>query len=255
MKVIYKKILLVTFVTLLSMNFLCEAEEWVNKCSYDDRSYVSILYPMFDIDEFPLRVCIDNNFSKQKKDLIHLAVDIWNDEYAKYKEMRWGSAFVHGIPHWLFVNCDSKDSYNKRNDYIYITEKSLNYDNVQKNQLGSAQHKNDGVLFNNLDYIEINIATDAPLDLGIQRTSYTSLFINVVLHELGHALTIPHIKYGRLMFFNMKFCKQEAGICKPRSKTFDVFLIRYNPDKAYKMVFPEYNNPCGGPMGTNGRCL
>ena len=50
------------------------------------KGYTNVPYPIFDINEFPLRICINSNFSTRKKDLIRKAVDIWNDEYKKYKE-------------------------------------------------------------------------------------------------------------------------------------------------------------------------
>jgi len=223
----------------LFFSFLGGAEEWVERCTHSKTGFTYHLFALLDLDDFPIEVCIDRGFSQEKINDIYTAFALWNDAYLNYvfdnvnllvkkgALTRMGNKKVEftKIPVRLFTQCDKN-----KDPYILIKHKSLNKLG-NTDYLGSTKPIDNGVLFKNLDYILITITTDRPLitsDTNRQMRKHTKdYFLDIVLHELGHAIGIPHIKNDSLMKWEYERCDSFSGICYPTDRSIRVFLNPY----------------------------
>ena len=168
----------------------------------------------------------------------------WNIKYNNYKIYRWGSADVVGIPAGpLFVESCDRDEHN----IIYIV-----YHNLLGNTAGryTSVDEDDG-----RDFYAI-IEIDTHLKKG-NRSYYPdrkwtrALFVNVMTHELGHALGLPHMKAENsdIMTSHGFGCKDYAteNICELKDYDFERFLWPYKPQHAMtRQQYKEHTRVLGG---------
>ena len=193
------------------------------RCSYDANGMERRYFYMLSASDYPWGVCYfydENNnimpsyyaFSQQEREWTRQAMNVWNTTYNNFKVQNWGEDVVN-IPNGpLFVeSCDIE-----RYHIIYVKKDflkgrtSTGSIHPLANSLYSARPKgsyrfvdlNDGRPFYGL----------LEMDSGTNWTKYE--FINVLSHELGHGLALPHAEEGKspLMYFNLckklqhKFC-------------------------------------------------
>ncbi len=182
-------------------------------------------------DSFPWGVCMKlSGFTEQQKDWTRRAMWEWNESYKRYKKRRWGTASVwKGIPapkknDKLFYereSCEFEDF--RRNDLIYLVKELLR--GKQLAHYKSTYHNPWFAPFSHSFWGVITV-----------RENYHwtgSHFVNVMIHELGHALGIPHLKPGKteIMLSHGFSCGERRGrdkICKLRDKDFESFLWSYD---------------------------
>ena len=166
------------------------------------------------------------------------AMRIWNIEYKEYKIRRWGSDNVARIPRGpLFVQSCDRNNYN----IVYILKA-----NLPGHSAGEYKYIDttwDWKIFYGV------ILMDTHLPSGLRRTWSRVLFTNIMIHELGHALGIPHLDPNISEFMasqNYPNCEESIDICHFQSADFEAFLQPYNPEFAY---VPSSSSSGGGGGG------
>ena len=150
-------------------------------------------------------------------------MQIWNTKYRNYKINRWGSANVAGIPDGpLFV-----ESCNRYKHNIIYTFK----DNLAGTTLGMYSPVDDFWDFR--DFYAI-IRIDTHNKKGHYREWPRVFFINVMTHELGHGLALPHMddKYSQIMVSSgFVGCDEykTSKVCQLTDYDMERFLWPYDP--------------------------
>ena len=220
---------------------------------------------VFPPDHFPLIVCIDESQSAVFKKLVQEATMVWNRGYSEAVNIYLGHKILshedigkivpgkkqndeHGGYWWnrnlFFVmdqcTSDFKDDY----FHIYVTK-----DKLKKNKRGGSMKmeyiKILGLTFD-LSRIIITLKQDHYWNYQSvykynQKTidnQYT--IVTTMMHELGHALGIPHYTNDKSNpFMNPRACGYEK-ICKPSWEDMSYFLKLYLPHLTYQPEF--YSN-------------
>ena len=165
--------------------------------------------------------------SNEQDEWIEEAIKVWNEGYKKYKIKRWGDADVLNIPQSpLFVESCNTNKHN----IVYVVRNDL--EERKYGEYTPVHKKFDP--FNGLwkwdDKIFYTI-----IEMDIRSWS-KELFINVMVHELGHVLGIPHLFpiETKLMQSHDYGCyKYEENICEFSDADWEFFLYPYNPEDAY----------------------
>ena len=220
--------------------------EWENRCTYNvlHDGYQSQKFIIWDVGEFPLHLCVEwEGFTQKQAYLIKQAIDIWNTEYKKYVDRRWssrGRQSVGGIPNWLFeINCNKYAG----KKVIPIVKRWLD-----DSMLGLTARRRS---FWTGSSIKMTMNSTKYWNVSDQRPG-NNFFIDVLLHELGHVLGIPHIKNDDLMFPTTRHCNQKDSICRPNYLTFNYFLEFYDP-YLYTPQEVVYHSPCENIARLSGR--
>ena len=196
----------------------------------DYKWYINVLPVAF----FPWGVCfyrpsfissdsIVSVTSSQEDEWTREAMQIWNTKYRNYKINRWGNAGVVGIPKGpLFVK--SCDRY--KHNIIYTFK-----DNLAGTTLGMYSPVDDFWDFK--DFYAI-IRIDSHNKKGHYREWNKAFFINVMTHELGHGLALPHMdeKYSQMMVSSgFGRCKKykTSKVCQLTDYDIERFLWPYDP--------------------------
>ena len=205
----------------------------VERCGYNmdfpDRKggYYTRKDRILPVEFFPWGVCLNGNTSQLEDTWIEYAVNKWNEDYIKYKEKVWKRAYVNGIPGQLFtISCDDS-KYN----LIYVRKEDLKPDDV----LGRYRPDEDTLW--DYKYFHAFILMDNK-EGNTPRIWERAHFINVMIHELGHGLAIPHMPPSRteLMRTAGFGCEdyKTKNICNFTDADWEKFLWPYNPEEAYE---------------------
>ena len=172
---------------------------------------------MLPAERYPWGVCHSwyAEFSQQEIEWTREAMQIWNTKYLEYVQKKWGTLDVVNIPTGkLFIeSCDS-DRYN----ILYTGKKYLSdaraYYSARDDWWDFTNFHGILVFASNIDWADT--------------TKWTkTYFINVMLHELGHVLGIPHGKtrdtsiMGGYGYFG---CFHKEDICNLLSWDFETFI-------------------------------
>ena len=203
-----------------------------------DKEYQTRKFYFLPKEYYPWGVCVrkpgflsGEQISETETDWVDRAITIWNREYDKYKIDRWGDADVVNIPQSpLFVrSCNPK-----KHNIVYILKKYIQ----NKNVLGGYSAENwkfapwenlfdyrkwwgDGRQF--YGYIAMNTQR-------FYSYKHEIFFINVMVHELGHVLGVPHLHPKNTEFMQSTgytFCNFEEDICSHTEFDWKAFLEVY----------------------------
>ena len=173
------------------------------------------------VEFFPWGVCLNGNTSRLEDTWIREAVNKWNKGYIKYKEKIWKSAYVNRIPGQLFtISCDDS-KYN----LIYVSKEDL-----PNNTLGTYEQTNQD------KFLEGYIKMDTIDEEGKPRIWTKDHFINVMIHELGHGLSLPHMNPDRTELMRTAgfgCLDYQYNICNFTDADWEKFLWPYEPEKAF----------------------
>ena len=219
--------------------------KWKNRCSYNSGSYENLELIIWDWrQDFPLKLCVEwSDFTNSEKQWIKLGKDIWNTDYKNYKRRRWGEQRMTGIPKGnLFVF--SCEDYHDTN-VIPVVKEDLGFAN--------GRYQTNWILFYG-SYAKI-IMNNEGLSVDSKNKKRSSFFketffIDVFMHELGHALGIPHLRHDDLMFLTLDACGDKSTVCRPSDLTFESFLAVYEPEI---YTPPPPSPPLSCPTYRNGR--
>lgn len=197
------------------------------RCSYDADKLRSRKFRPLPEDDYPWGICHSEygDFTYEQRQWTREAMQIWNDDYEKYKLKEWDNNYVSGIPDGpLFVESCNDRKYNiiytKTGD-IYSKEKWAQYEEVDTWWDG--------------EYFHSIITFDYKFNYK------KNLFKNVMIHELGHALGLPHApphqhKGDSELMIAKGFACRKTGIteqlCKLQPIDFWSFIKIYDPPKA-----------------------
>ena len=197
----------------------------VLRCSYDAKGLykreLTILKPQY----FPWGVCVHHHdhLNRDERDWTREAMQIWNTKYENYKYNQWGLGYVSGIPEGsLFVESCNRNKYN----IIYPKKEEL-YD--------PANGEDTIAYYKPYDYWWDFVTFYGVIAMDSNTRWNREHFINVMVHELGHALGIPHAPKGSSEFMIAKGfgCDEyDDNICEFTDYDWVVFLDPYNPANA-----------------------
>ena len=198
------------------------------KCDYLQHAYTQheeirqIKYSIVPANHYPWGVCVlkpsfisdvietNVNETTKKEDVwTRSAMNIWNEEYKRYKKRRWGRGDPVEMPGTLFTESCDRERYN----IIYTVKKELPTGGAEQQFFADNENS----------YIFSVIQMD-------QKDWDRSAYINTMLHELGHALGIHHLSQEKteVMLSHGQGCP-EGDICGITDADFESFLWPYNP--------------------------
>lgn len=163
---------------------------------------------MLRAEEYPWGVChfYYDEFSQNERAWTRGAMEMWNNEFAKYRLETFGTHDVVNIPTGkLFVESCDDDNYN----IIYTRKDDLENPTV-------AYYSARDLLLDFMTFYGI-------IGFSKDETWNKAFFTNVMVHELGHVLGIPHAKFG-----DSTFMAVHGFDCKEPKKNICEFQKRYD---------------------------
>ena len=199
---------------------------------------------------FPWGVCFKNPYFDKVKGASNISLSerkwtldamlIWNTKYENYKYNRWGSYDVMNIPAGpLFVWSCNRDQYN----IIYTVKNDLGTD--KKDTLGRYWSVDNYSSFEDLwryFYAVIEMDNEHFKASGKPRVWTKAHFVNVMMHELGHAMGLQHEEGGdsEIMpshgFGGQCKANPEETLCTLKDHDIEKFLWPYKPAGAETRV-------------------
>ena len=173
------------------------------------------------LEHYPWHVCfLDSELTPTEKQWTRQAMQRWNNGYYRYRMKRWGTVDVLNIPQGPLF----KESCEYDHGIVYIEKNHL-----PGKDRGRYGHRGGGLFSAFQGLVEMD-----------KRKWTKELFINVMMHELGHILGLPHaypwdsdimISHG----FGCETVETEK-ICDLLDADFESFLKPYRgSDKVHEL--------------------
>ncbi len=187
----------------------------VLRCHYNSehKSFKARVHRILGAMDYPWGVCLNtNNISSTEAEWTREAMRRWNKEYEKY--IKKHSCLFLSAPDTLLFT----ESCNNQLFHIIYPQKAI----LPSGALGGYRTKGDSTSFHGV--VEMS-----------SKTSWRKPhFINVMMHELGHALGIPHLdrEETEIMTSHNFRCgnRGKDKICQLKEVDFEAFLISYDPE-------------------------
>ena len=195
-----------------------------------EEGYNDVISYRFDIDDFPIYICISNNMSGTKACLISRAADIWEEEYGIYlkKFQNIAQAMRKEIlpPYNLFkLICSNYDVYIREED-LYQPGRTV---------YGRTDYR---TFFFKLWLWDMKILFNKSFGFNffpeVDNNGSPMYFLNTALHELGHVLGLGHTKIPNLMYPDAYIMKEKLFL--PDESNIKVFLKLYAEVGRYKGI-------------------
>ena len=215
--------------------------------SYEENGPVDIHLPViFTVEDLPITVCIHPKLSGFRKEAALRAIDIWNDSFKTFS-LKYGDGHIvtdiirmmsNGVRSYSPVRLSIPDPplfsasecYFASGKHIQINERYLEDESVISGYHQLVRTGN----FTKMAHTKFPYGwflffrlQDNKVLVSIRKNMSFSevLLVNVVVHELGHALAIPHDKDAyNIMHWDMYKCPDH--LCLPSEENIRVFLKR-----------------------------
>ena len=184
------------------------------RCSFDLKGTSRDEWPLLPADHYSWGVCIKSadTFNLLEKAWTRTALEAWNNAYDLYKMYRRKVLDGLDIPFGdLFVESCDRDKYN----IIYLF----------KEYLGPEKLGDYGAIDTMWDFRSFygKIRINSAVDWGGHH------FVNVMIHELGHALGLPHAQNAHYSQFMLPkgfsdACDEDFKRCRFTSYDFEAFI-------------------------------
>ncbi len=190
---------------------------------------------MLPYDEYPWGICHSEyaHFNRRERELTRHALERWNAGYKNYLLSRWGTTDMVNIPKGkLFIESCNYEKYN----IIY----------TKKEDFGLKKRW--------AYYIAIDTNWDlwtfhGEVVMNSLKNFSDFLFTNIMIHELGHALGLPHVRdhgegnrhknLSRLLIPAGFGCTFEYDICEFTDYDFEAFIAPFT-DEPMARTDPRY---------------
>ncbi len=203
-------------------------------CGTDSIKVNKDRWEMLRAEYYPWGVCHSHyaEFSREEREWTRVAMETWNVGYKNYLLNRWGTTDMVNIPDGpLFVESCNSD---KRN-IIYTGKKYMK---------GSWAYYSPRDYSFDFSYFHGIIVVSSYWGLS------DNVFINVMIHELGHALGLPHVrdhgKHNRHKNLSQFMLTRGFGGCEFRDDTceftdydFETFIAPFPGDPMSQAEYKE----------------
>ncbi len=138
---------------------------------------------MLPAKNYPWGICFSEyaHFNRRERDLTREAMHKWNIEFDNYKIRRWGYN-------------DYQDMVNIPNGKLFIESCDYGKYNIIYPKKENLSSKRWWAYYRSIDTIWDLWTFHGEVVMNSQKNFSDSLFTNVMIHELGHALGLPHVK-------------------------------------------------------------
>ena len=204
-------------------------------------------FVFWELEDYPLSICINrDHFAKREIEAIKDAVHTWNGMYNHFLKRTYPNKVVYGLPGDDFVvtgmqqtplfiiSCKKHRLRRGHPGFVIGVSKG------EMEALGTVQMKWAWFVGTSME-----IVMDIKATLDVERKSPSRPFFkDVVMHELGHVIGVPHIAHNDLMHSDMEYCMEMGHyLCVPDDTVFESFIELYDhrvlSEQASKKVMRE----------------
>ena len=166
-----------------------------DKCEYTNKKYgvfsYENQYTLLPWENYPWGVCLESfDLTDKEKEWTRLAMRFWNEGYKKYAKKR--ATEIPQLKDYkiLFIETCDKTTRNIIDvKKAYLSWEAGRY--VEENTFARWKLEREVSLFKKSCSWEIEFLGSIELQNRYEWSSH--FFLNVMMHELGHALGIPHL--------------------------------------------------------------
>ena len=200
---------------------------------------------IWDVEDFPIQICLDNTFTPLQKALFHKATVDLSNEYTAHTAPRYPYELEHGLlPSQLF-HIMKEPCTGESRKRVNVSHTALN----QKGSMSGTTHmriKTENrvlgyVYFNPMDLFYGNIRLGLEcIDFRIsnkENWNYSfnneyinrsrPMYISVIKHELLHILGLPHLKNSAILTSKLSETSCYTEYCESGFPEWFIFTMFY----------------------------